>query len=277
MRVTRLLLGPELSQFQMDVHVFMVVDDGSEDEGDDLADNGGDGRALRAHVKADGHFEQAHVVPLGQYEDGIEDDVDDRARALGDHRVERAPRGLHQPLEDHLAKEAEGTAAHHRQVVHAVLHDGHVVRLREHEGAAAEDAEEQKDDVAHQREEHAMLRHAVGPLAVARAQSARQKRVDAHRRARGQADHQVLRRKAEGHRRERLLADHADKDAVHDVVKRLHQHRDHQRHRHVQHQFADGHDAHFVLGCVFHGDPFHSLVVVCRGRGAAARHSPPIL
>ena len=122
----------------------------------------------------------------------------------------------------------------------------------EHEGAAAEETEEQKDGVAHQRKEHAVFGHAVGPLAVARAQSARQKRVDADRRARGQADHQVLRRKAEGHRRERLLADHADKDAVHDVVKRLHQHRDHQRHRHVQYEFSDGHDAHFVFRRLFH-------------------------
>ena len=255
MRVMSCFPGPELFQLQMDVRVFAVVDDGGEDEGDDLADDGGDGRARRAHVKADGHFEQAHVVALRQDEDGVEDDVDDGARALRDHRVEGAARGLHQPLEDHLPKEAEGPAANHRQVVHAVLHDGHVVRLREHEGAAAEEAEEQEHGVAHQREEHAVFSHAVGPLAVARAQGARQKRVDADRRAGGQTDHQVLRRKAEGHRRERFFADHADKDAVHHVVKRLHQHGDHQRHRHVEDQFADGHDAHFVFCRTLHGYP----------------------
>ena len=130
-----------------------------------------------------------------------------------------------------------------------------VVRLREHEGAAAEEAEEQEHGVAHQREEHAVFGHAVGPLAVARAQGARQKRVDADRRAGGQTDHQILRRKAEGHRRERFFADHADKDAVHHVVKRLYQHGDHQRHRHVEYQFADGHDAHFVFCRTLHGYP----------------------
>ena len=242
-----------------------------------MADDGCNSGAFGAHIKTDGHVEQAHVIALGQDKDGVENDVDDRAGALGDHRVERSARRLHQALKNHLAIHAERKAAHHREIIHAEFHDLLVLGLREHERATAKEAEQQKDQKTNHGEENAVFGNTVGALAVARAQRTRQKRVDADRCARRQPDHQVLRGETERYGGKRLFADHADEDAIDDVVQRLNQHRYHHRYRHVQHEFADGHNAHFVFGSVFHGNPFlsSSIVLGLRGHKRRKKRSAP--
>ena len=187
----------------------------------------------------------AHV----QHEDadGVEDDVHNRADALGDHRVDSLARGGQQALKHHLAEDAEGQAADDQQVLLAVFHHGLFGGLHGKEGVRAEDGEQQEDHIAAQRQKHAVARHAVGPVGILRAQRTGHQRIHAHRSTRGKADHQVLRREGQIHRVEGLQADPADEHAVHDVVQRLHQHRYDDGQRHRDHQLAHGHHAHLVF------------------------------
>ena len=241
-------VGPEFAHVQTNLDVLAVVQEHRHPEGDDLADHGGDGRALRAHPKA-------------QYEYGVQYDVDDGAGALGEHRVDGAAGGLHQPLEHDLAEHAEAEAADGGQVVHAVVDERLDLGLGGEERPHAEQAEQQEQHIAHQRQEHAVLGHLVGALRVLRAQRPGEQRVHAHRRAGGEPDHQVLGREGQRHRRQRRLVVARHEEAVHHVVQRLHQHGQYHRQRHVDNQLGDGHDAHLVLsGCVvLHRHPLFHL------------------
>ena len=88
---------------------------------------------------------------------------------------------------------------------------------------------------------------AVGGLLISLSQALGKQGVDAHADAHGKADQQILDGEGQGQRRHRAFRHLGNVDAVHHVVKRLHQHGDDQGQRHVGDQFPDGHNAHFVF------------------------------
>ena len=99
-------------------------------------------------------------------------------------------------------------------------------------------------------------------LLVALAETLGQKRVNADADADAEGDHQILNGEGDGDGSERGLTDAGDKDAVDDVVKRLHQHGCHHRQRHADQQLADGHRTHLVLRvfCAHDQIPFQNFL-----------------
>lgn len=125
--------------------------------------------------------------------------------------------------------------------------------LRAHEGLREEEADYQEQDIAARLEHHAADCDAAGVCRVLLPQRAAHQRVYADAEADRERDQQILHRERERDSRQRVLAYPGHKYAVHDIVQRLDQHRDHHRHRHGQQQLIDGHYAHFVfrLECFF--------------------------
>ena len=95
--------------------------------------------------------------------------------------------------------------------------------------------------------EHKTGGGAVGGLLIFLTQTLGKQGVDAHADAHGEADQQVLDGEGQRQRRHRALRHLRNVDAVHHVVKRLHQHGYDHGQRHVGDQLPDGHDAHFVF------------------------------
>ena len=81
-----------------------------------------------------------------------------------------------------------------------------------------------------------MRRRIVRRLLVALAESAGNERAHAHAGAHAECHQQVLNRERQRDRRQRVLAHLRHKVAVHNVVKRLNQHREHCRQCHRQNQ-----------------------------------------
>lgn len=71
----------EAAQMQADVRIFAVVEDHGQNKRHDLAEHRGHGRACDLHAR---QAEQA------EDEDGVKNDVQDRAGALRDEGVDRA-------------------------------------------------------------------------------------------------------------------------------------------------------------------------------------------
>ena len=218
----------------MDFLVLPAVEIDGQDACENLAQHGGQRCACNAHIK---HKD----------EDGVEDDVENSTQALGNHGIDGAAGGGKQTLQHHLAEQAKGHAAHDHQVIAAILDDILVCGLGGKEDAGTEQTEQQEKHIAAGRNEYAVQGHLIGTLVVLCAQRTGNQRVHTHGAAGGEADHQVLGREGQGNCVEGFLADHADEDAVHDVVQRLHQHGNNDGQRHAYNQLADGHYAHFVF------------------------------
>ena len=222
----------------MHLRIFEVVERHGDDRADALTDHRCPGSAGDAELREAEQTED---------EDRVEDDVRDRAGQLRDHGIDRAAGRLQEALEGDLDKNAERAQNADVQIRDAVIDNGLDIRLRAHIGADAEQTGDKHEQIAQQRQQQAVDRDLVDTLGVFLAQRTRQQRVDADAKADGNSDDDVLPRKSHGHRRERILADARDKDTVHDVVQRLHEHGDHHRDRHRQQELIFGHCAHFVF------------------------------
>ena len=236
----------EAAQADMQLVVLLAVKIDGQQAGHDLAEYGGGGSAGHAHIQQ----EDA---------DGVEDDIDDRAHALGNHGVDGFARGGEQALHGDLAEHAEGQAAYNGHVVHSVLDHGFILGLHGEEGAGAENAEQEEQHIAAGDDEDAVVCHAVGMFRILCAQGAGDQGVDAHAHARGKADHQVLRREGQGNGVQRLLGNHADEHGVYNIIERLHQHGNYDGQRHGRNQLADGHYAHlvFLYRLILHSTPLY--------------------
>ena len=227
-------LGVEALQIQLQLGILFDVENQRHDARHDLTQYGCPCRARYAHIEY-------------KDKDRVENDVDDRADALRNHGVDRAPRGGQQAFQHHFAENAEGNAAYDRQIAGAVLNDFRIGGLKPEEQIRAEQTEQQENRIAAQRNEYAVRRHAVGVFFILCAQRARNQRVYAHSAARRESDHQILRGKRQRYRVQRLLRYHADENAVHQIVQRLHQHRYYDGQRHRYNQLPYGHYAHLVF------------------------------
>ena len=239
----------------MHVRVFLLIEQHRKEKGDDLADHRGDGGARDLHAR------QAEIA---EDENGVEDDVDDRARSLCDHRVGRAAGGLQKPFKKHLAEDAEGGNADHADIVHAVG-DGFRLRgQRAHIGLRAENAEQHAQEHSAGREHQTVERGGIDLLLIFLAQRARKQRIDADGHARRDTDHNILHREGKRNRGEGVvirIRDARNKHAVYHIVKCLHQHGQRHRQRHAQKQPPHREDAHLVFFQGTHNS-FHFLIIV---------------
>lgn len=102
------------------IPVFAQVEIEGERRRDNLSDDDRHRRARDPHARETAQAEN---------HDWVEDDIDDHADALGDHRVEGAAGRLEQLFKDDLSEEAKGAEAADRQVGHTVLDNLGDVRL----------------------------------------------------------------------------------------------------------------------------------------------------
>ena len=221
----------------LELPVVLQIQRHGEDGGEPLADDGGEG------CTGDAHGGQAEPA---EDQDGVEDDVGDSAHGLGDHGLEGVAAGLQQPLEEDLNEDADGADGDDGQIDAAALQGLGDGGLGGKEGAGEEQSEDHEQGGEQAGKPHAVAGGAVGALVVLLTQGFRQQGVDAHAHAGGAADEQVLDGEGQTQGGDRGLGDPGDIDAVHDVVKRLNQHGDHQGQRHVDQQLADGPGAHLV-------------------------------
>ena len=222
----------------MDIRIEPQVHEEAQPGGDELARD-------RRHGGA-GHL-QPGKAEQAENQDGVQNDVDQRARDLGNHGVHRPPCGLEQPLKAELAENADGEAQADPGVVRAVVHDGGNIRLSQEEGPGQQKAARAEGHGADQEHKDARIGGLVRLVLLFLPQGAGEQGVHADARAAAHGDHQVLEGKGQGDGVQRVLADAGDKDAVHHVVEGLDQHGDHHGHRHAGQEGGDGHRSHLVL------------------------------
>ena len=223
---------------QLYLRVEFQVENDDHDAGHPLADHRRDGRAGNAH----GGQTEPSVD-----ENGVENDVDDRADGLGDHGMYCPAGGLQQPLAQNGCEAADTEHAADAGVDNAALHGLRVVGLNGKIGAHAEQTEQHEQHHGNGHQHDAVSGGAVGGLLIFLTQTLGKQGVDAHADAHGEADQQVLDGEGQRQRRHRALRHLRNVDAVNHVVKRLHQHGYDHGQRHVGDQLPDGHDAHFVF------------------------------
>ena len=208
------------------VVVFEVKEE-AERRADGLADHGGDGGAGRAHRGQAQPAEDEHRV---------EHDVRDGAGHLRPHAEPRQARGLQKALNADLEIQKDRADRDDLQIAVAEGADLGVGGLGVDKGLGGEQAEYGHQRPAAQRERHGVSSDAARTLAVAAAQGARGQRADADAGAGAESDHDILRREGQRQRRQAVFRHPGHIDAVHHVVQRLHQHRQHHRHGQAQQQ-----------------------------------------
>ena len=231
--------GAEALEIQLDIGVLAEV----EIEGDpcaaELADDGGQ--------SCTGGAGQS-LAAVAKDEDGVKDDVDDGTHQLADHAQGGAAGGGQQFLVHHLHEHAQAEHAADGQVADALLGDVGIGGLGVEVGAHNGQAQHQKDQVAAQCQEQAVLGGLVGAVLVLFAQALGEQGVDTHAGADAHGEHHVLQRKGQRDGGQSVLTDTGDKDRVHHVVQCLHQHGDHHRDAELDQQRVDIHGAHDVFG-----------------------------
>ena len=188
------------------------------------------------------------LAAVAKDEDGVKDDVDDGTHQLADHAQGGAAGGGQQLLVHHLHEHAQAEHAADGQVADALLGDVGIGGLGVEVGAHNGQAQHQKDQVAAQCQEQAVLGGLVGAGLVLFAQALGEQGVDTHAGADAHGEHHVLQRKGQGDGGQGVLTDTGDKDRVHHVVQCLHQHGDHHRDAELDQQRVDIHGAHDIFG-----------------------------
>ena len=147
-----------------------MIEDDRHDRAQALADHRRPGRAGNAHLR---EAEQA------EDEDRVEDDIRDRTNQLRDHGIDRAAGRLQKALKRDLAEHTERAQHADIEICDAVLDNGLNVRLCAHIGTNADQAGDEHEQIAQQRQQQAVDRDLIDALGVFLPQRARQQRVDA--------------------------------------------------------------------------------------------------
>ncbi len=206
--------------------------------GQNLADDGGNGGTLYPHG---GAAQQA------KNHNGVQNQVGDGTGEHKHHGPDHVAGGLQNLFNGNLQKHTKGEDAHHRKVIGAPGGSGGVFSKGANESAGEEKAEQQKHQVAAHGQHNAVAGGAVGGFAVAFAQAARNKRVKPHAGANRNRGDQHLDGKGQRDGGEGTFAQLGHKNAVHNVVKGLHQHGKHGGYGHRDDQLGYRCDRHFVL------------------------------
>ena len=225
----------------MDFRIFLQIKKQGEQHGNDLSDDGGDCRSRNAHFRHSKETED---------HDRIEDNVNDRAESLGDHGVKGFSGRLQETLEGKLHKNAERAGENDGEVLRTVFDNkclGRFFYLDGEEKPGAENPHQRKHDIAENAEKNAVVGCKAGVALVLCAKTARKQRIYADAGAGCNRCHQILHGERQRNGGQRILVDSGYKNAVYDIVERLHQHREHDRQRHGDQQLRDRHDAHFVF------------------------------
>ena len=231
-------VGAEAPEGWVDIVVAGEVEQHRQDGRHGLAQDGGCGSPRHLHAGEGAQAEDEHRV---------HDDVDDGPGALGDHGVEGAPGGLEQPFEHNFQEQPEGQAAADAHIGGAGGDDIGDIGLYSDEGVGQGEPGHRKDQRGEHRQKHAVFRRAVGGIIVLLPQAAGEEGVHTYAGAHAHGDQQILKREHHAHCRQGVLAELGHEIAVHHIVERLHQHGDHHRQRHGEHQPPDRHGAHFVF------------------------------
>ena len=154
---------------------------------------------------------------------------------------------MQQPLAEDLQKGACHKQAADPGIGDAALYGGSHIGLHGVIGADTENAEkhEQSRDNGHHHQ--AVSGGFVHRLLVPLSQALAQQGVDTHAHTHGKADLQILNGEGQGQGRYRTVRDLGHINAVHHIIKGLHQHGKGHRQRHIGQQLSHRHGAHFVF------------------------------
>ena len=179
--------------------------------------------------------------------DGVQDNIQDRAGKLNKHGLEGPSGGLEQPLTEDLGKNTYRKDTADAGVGNAALHRLPDAGLHLIIGPYSKEAEQHKNRRTHQRQKDALSCRPVSGFLILPPQTLGQQGVDTDTHAHGKANLHILHREGQGQGRHGTLRHLGHIHAIHNVVQRLHQHRNNHWKRHVDQQLPHGHNAHFVL------------------------------
>ena len=181
-------------------------------------------------------------------EEGVQNQIDDRADALDDHRAHSVAGCLKGALSGKLHADADGGPSDDGEILDAVVdHLGLPGGEEPHKDGGQAHPQDQKDHPADQIDEVAVGHYPVGLVGPALPQPAGQQGVEAHAGAYAHGDHQGLDRvdKRQGYKP--VGAELGHEHAVHQIIEGLDQHGQHHGPGHVQQQPAHRHDCHLVF------------------------------
>ena len=205
----------DMTQLQRQIVILAMVENDRNDSADTLTEHRGPRSA------GDTQFGKAKQT---EDQNGVKHNVDDGAGELGNHRVDRAASRLKEALKCDLNEDAERANETDAQIDRAKLDDLLNVGLRAHVRLHAENADEQDQKEADGLQNQPLYGDLIGALRIFLTECAGEQRIDADAEADRNRDHHILQRKCHGDGGQRVFTDARDKDAVHDVVQRLHQH-----------------------------------------------------
>ncbi len=230
-------LGAETAKVQMQLMVPGQIEDDGDNAGNELAEYRSRCGAGNAH---------GGEAEIAEDQNGIENDVDDGADALGDHGVQGAAGGLQEPLKGDF-KELKTAKPHtDGQIDGAAGNNFLDIGLAGHEESGAENAHQRKSRNADDNQEETVEGNMTGAFRISLTERAGHRGVDAHAEAGADGDHQRLHGECQRNGGQGVFTDLRHVDAVHNVVKRLNDHGDDHGQGHVEQQLSHGHGAQFI-------------------------------
>ena len=186
-------------------------------KGNGLPDAGGKGRTGNA---------QGGHRPKAEDEDRVEGDVGHAAGDQRHHGNIHPAHGLEDLLKGEVCHVDQREQEHDGGVGHAHVHQSGIGSEAAQEAGHDGNAEDHAQYAVQQGKHHAVGGGSVGVFVVACAEVERDLGIDADAEADGHCIDKVLDGKHQRKRRHGLLADLGHKEAVHDVVQAVYQHRD---------------------------------------------------
>ena len=197
-RLYGLSFEPHACRMNVDLVVARHIEENAEQHRDDLAEYSRECGTGHAHLRK---------AEVAEDQDRVKDDIQDRAEALRQHRIERHTGRLQEPLHRDLQENADRQSADDGHVLHAIFDDLCVVGLHREKDAGAEQPEQAEDREADQGEQNAVVRRFIRLLKIFLAKASGEQGVDADTGTGSDRDHQVLDRECERDRSQCVLID----------------------------------------------------------------------
>ena len=204
----------------------------------ELTDDGGDNSAPDAHGR---------TAQQAENHDGVKDDVHHSTDDERNHRQHRVTHSLQKPLAVGLQEDAPAEHEVHREIFPAKFLQFRVVRQCGGDLIGKQQPHQCKHQRGSQHQEQAGGGGTAGFLRLFLPQLAREQSVQANGSSHTNGDHQKLDGIHKGSGGQGCFRQACHKDTVHNIVQRLDEQRQHQRHRHGVEQGADGHFRQFVF------------------------------
>ncbi len=219
--------------------ILLLIQSKADDGGNELTDNRGDCRTGNAHAGAAEETED---------HDGIQDDVGQGTAELGDHGQHGVSGGLEHTLKVDGHEQAGAGRGNDGQVRGTHGEDAFLVGQvvgndKAHGLTCQEETEDDEQAGTQDLNKQAVPGTAACTFRITLAQTAAQEAVDTGTHTGGQRDHEHLEGHGQGNSGQAVGIKTGNEDAVHDVVKRLDQHGEHDWNGNFRDQLCHRHGA----------------------------------